>query len=500
MSVSDANTEEKKTDKRTKRVTAVRRAQEEKTAQLIAGMGLENVLYPPLGPSQRHPFTTEVIVYAEMIGYTQKTISELIGCSQPTVSGWRKGEGKAETHKLLPLIHLLSPRVSTGSSHLLTVVESIEFSLPENWELEMLCWHFRMKHRVDTTPDTLRGSITGQLETELMEEFSALEAKLNQETNQLSQSITQLTRARERADTEKLTNDQKQVEYDKAVDAFLSDRSDVANLEPDLRAEFIDKTIDRPCLSNKSQQAYADLKASIALAQSFSEDKLIDSLNEKLKLHKADIEQQLADMRNSHQRLLKNKSPFGHYNEALAAETIRVATLDELDTNLGQLVPQLYPADHQFSLEIEVNNTFDYYSSHKISINVSPEALLHDYLLMKVTPTYVFEQVQLSGREFAVIQDAEQSPQPRWQLPELSHKHEFCEKLTCYILQSSRLALVTQYRDFRTKKEVKVLKVFSDAEEMLQSAASHLTGDDMSQWKTQLAEQGYLLRSARTVY
>ncbi|MFL7031670.1 hypothetical protein [Vibrio cyclitrophicus] len=113
MSVLDANTEEKKTDKRTKRVTAVRRAQEEKAAQLIAGMGLENVLYPPLGPSLRHPFTTEVIVYAEMIGYTQKTISELIGCSQPTVSGWRKGEGKAETHKLLPLIRQLSPRVST---------------------------------------------------------------------------------------------------------------------------------------------------------------------------------------------------------------------------------------------------------------------------------------------------------------------------------------------------------------------------------------------------
>nr|WP_012219963.1 hypothetical protein [Vibrio sp. 09022]ABX77154.1 chromosome binding protein protein [Vibrio sp. 09022] len=500
MSVSDANTEEKKTDKRTKRVTAVRRAQEEKTAQLIAGMGLENVLYPPLGPSHRHPFTTEVIVYAEMIGYTQKTIGELIGCSQPTVSGWRKGEGKAETHRLLPLIRRLSPRVSTGSSHLLTVVESIEFSLPENWELEMLCWHFRVKHRVDTTPDTLRSSIIGQLETDLMEDLNALEAQLNQETDQLSQSIIQLTKAREHAETEKLTNDKKQLEYDKAVEAFLSDRSDVANLEPELRAEFIEKSIDRPCLSNQSQQTYAELKASIALAHSLSEDKLTDNLHEKLKLHKVAAEQQLAEMRDNHQNVLKNKSPFGHYDEALAAETIRVATLDELDKYLGQLISQLYPTDHQFSFEIEVRHDYSYHSSRKVSINVSPEALLHDYLLMEVTPTYVFEQVQLSGREFAVIQDAEQSPQPRWQLPELSHKHEFCEKLTCYILQSSRLALVTQYRDFRTKKEVKVLKVFSDVEEMLQSAASHLTGDDMSQWKTQLAEQGYLLRSARTVY
>ena len=500
MSVSSANTEPQKTDKRTKRVTAVRRAQEEKTALLIAKMGLEYVLYPPLGPSQRHPFTTEVIVYAEMIGYTQKAIGELIGCSQPTVSGWRKGEGKAETHKLLPLIRLLSPRVSTKNSHLMTVVESIEFSLPENWELEMLCWHFMVKHRIDITPDNLRRGVIGQLETELMEEFRALEIRFHQETEQLLQGITQLEKARERAEAEKLTNDQKQAEYDRAVETFLADRPDIADLKTPLRAEFIDKSIDKPVLSNHSQQAYAELKASIALAYSISEDKLIDNLNKKLKSHKADVEQQLADMRNSHQSFLKNKSPFGHYDEALAAETIRVSTLDELDTKLCQLMQQLYPADHQFSLEIEVNNTFDYYSSRQVAINISPLALLHDYLLMKVNPTYVFEQIQLSGREFAVIQDAEQSPQPRWQLPELHLKHEFREKLTCYILQSSRLALVTQYCDYQTTEEVKVLRVFNDAEDMLQSAAPHLTDDEMSQWKAHLAEQGYLLRSARTVY
>ncbi|MFH4753708.1 hypothetical protein [Vibrio alginolyticus] len=500
MSVSDTNPEPKKIDKRTKRVTVVRRAQEEKTAQLIAEMGLENVLYPPLGPSQRHPFTTEVIVYAEMIGYTQKAISEFIGCSQPTVSGWRKGEGKAETHKLLPLICQLSPRISTGSSHLLTVVEHIEFSLPENWELEMLCWHFMVKHRIDITPDKLRRSVIGQLETELIEEFSALEAQLHQETELLLQGITQLTKARERAEAEKLSNDQKQAGYDQAVKAFLTDRSDVANLAPKLRAEFIDKSIDRPDLSNHSQQVYAELKASIALAQSLSEDKLTDNLHEKLNLHKAAAEQQLAEMRDSHQSVLKSKSPFGHYDKALAAETIRVSTLDELDTNLGQLVPKLYPEDHQFSFEIEVQRNYMYHSNSKVSINVSPEELVRDYLLTTVTPTYAFEQVQLSGREFAVIQEADQSPQPRWQLPGMPHKHEFDEMLTCYILQSSRLALVTQYRDYRTKDKVKVLRVFSDAEEMLQSAVPHLTDDEMSQWKTQLAEQGYLLRSARTVY
>lgn len=500
MSVLDANTEEKKTDKRTKRVTAVRRAQEEKAAQLIAWMGLENVLYPPLGPSLRHPFTTEVIVYAEMIGYTQKTISELIGCSQPTVSGWRKGEGKAETHKLLPLIRQLSPRVSTESSHLLTVVESIEFALPINWELKMLCWHLEVEHRVETTPDKLRRSIIGQLEKELAEESRVLDMQLHRETEQFLQSITQLTKAKERAETEKLTNDQKQVEYDKAVDAFLSDRSDVANLEPDLRTEFIDKTIDRPCLSNQLQQIYAELKASIALAHSLSEDKLTDKLHEKLKLHKVAAEQQLAEMRDNHQSLLKNKSPFGHYDEALSAEIIRVSTLNELDKNLGQLISKLYPEDHQFSFEIVVRNDYSYDSGREISINVSPGALLHDYLLTKVTPTYTFEQVQLSGRELAVIQNAEQSPQPRWQLPERRHEHEFREKLTCYTLQSSRLALVNQYCDYKTTEEVKVLRVFNDAEDMLESAAPHLTDDEMTQWKTQLAEQGYLLRSARTVY
>lgn len=500
MSVSDANAEAKKTDKKTKRVTAVRRAQEEKTAQLIAGLGLENVLYPPLGPSLRHPFTTEVIVYAEMIGYTQKIIGELVGCSQPTVSGWRKGEGKAETHKLLPLIRQLSPRVSTESSHLLTAVESIEFRLPENWELKMLCWHLEVKHRVETTPDKLRRSIIGQLEKELAEESRALEMQLHRETEQFLLSIAQLTKAKERAETEKLTNDQKKIEYDKAVDTFLSERSDVANLTSDLRTEFIDKTIDRPTLSNQSQQTYAELKASIALSHSLSEDKLSDNLHEKLKLHKAAVEQQLAEMSDNHQNILKNKSPFGHYDEALSAEIIRVSTLNEIEKKLGQLVSKLYPEDHQFSFEIGVRADYSYYSDRKISINVSPDTLLYDYLLTKVTPTYTFEQVQLSGKEFFEIEDAQQSPLPRWQLPELRHEHSFREKLTCYILQSSRLALVTQYCDYQTTEEVKVLRVFNDAEDMLESAAPHLNEDEMAQWKTLLAEQGYLLRSARTVY
>lgn len=500
MSVSGANPESKETNKKTKRITAIRRRQEEKTAQLIAGMGLENVLYPKLGPSLRHPFTTEVIVYAEMIGFTQKTISELIGCSQPTVSGWRKGEGKAETHKLLPLIRQLSPRVSTGSSHLLTVVESIEFSLPTNWELEMLCWYCKMEHHIKITPDNLRHSVIGQLETVLKEEFSTLEARLNQANEELSQSITQLIKARERAEAEKLANVQKQAEYDKAVEAFLNERPDIADLATTLRAEFIDKSIDKPDLSEQSQKSYSELEASIAQAQSLSKDDLIDSLHEKLKSHKSAAEKQLSEMRDNHQSALRSKSPFGNYDELLAANSIKVSTLNELDTTIDQLLSKLYPEDHHYSFEIEVQHEFIYHSSRKVSINVSPKTLVHDYLLTKVTPTYTFEQVQLSGKKLAVIEEARQSPRPRWQLPELPHQHEFDDKLTCYMLHSSRLALVTQYCDYLTNTEVKELRVFSDAEEMLQSAEPYLNENEMSQWKTQLAEEGYLLRSVRTVY
>ncbi len=144
-----------------------------------------------------------------------------------------------------------------------------------------------MKHRVYTTPDKLRRCIIGQLEKELAEEPQALQEQLHPETEQLLQGITQLTKAKERAETEKLTNDQKQMEYEKAVDTFLSERSDVANLSSDLRTEFIDKTIGRPSLCSQSQQTYAELKASIALSHSLSEEKLPDNLHEKLKSQKA---------------------------------------------------------------------------------------------------------------------------------------------------------------------------------------------------------------------
>tara|TARA_Y100000588_G_scaffold12132_1_gene13189 strand:+ start:733 stop:1170 length:438 start_codon:yes stop_codon:yes gene_type:complete len=130
-------------------------------------------------------------------------------------------------------------------------------------------------------------------------------------------------------------------------------------------------------------------------------------------------------MRDNHQSILKNKSPFGRYDEALAGEIIRISTLSELDKKLDQLVSKLYPEYHQFSFEIAVPNDVSYYSDRKVSINVSPDEWLHDYLQTKVTPTYTFEQVQLSGRELADIQNAEQ-------LSERRHKHAFLEKVTCY--------------------------------------------------------------------
>lgn len=484
-----------------------RRQKEVNTSLLIANMGLESMLYPPLGPSLRHPYTSEIITYAEMLGYTQTSISEMMGCSQPTVSNWRKGEGKACVKQLQPLIQLLTSRVTKEASHLYDIIESIEFDLPENWELTMLSWYCNKKYRTNISPDKLHEKVLRNLTQQLNKQAQQLKQEAEQIEKSIALDLDQLVTLTRKAEDEANSNLLEQSNHEDAVDTFLSDRPDIANLDERLRSEFIEKTLPKPECRTKQKNACEVLLEALRDKYSLEGEDIEAMLTQLLDSHKEKAVLELEDTLNNHQQILNKESPFGHYNFKQEKESISVNSLCDLEGALRHLVMEIYPENYQYEFEFRTedpNLYFDHKERFRVSVNVSPQELLFEFLLVNVKPRYVLEQVQLIGEEFDIVDNFSSKKVLDWQLSLQKYDCDYYDKyddkkLTLVLLQSTRLALIFKYTDYHTNESVNALQVFSDVEKMLKEAAHYLTDTQLTSWKEKLVHQGYLFPSARVI-
>ncbi|MBA5764591.1 hypothetical protein H2O73_19715 [Vibrio sp. 404] len=464
---------------------------------------IDELLYPHQPVDDRHPHTQEVILLAEERGWNQEKIATSCGVSQPVVSGWKHGDGKATLQQIMPLIRQLSPTGPGHEFYACNIVDKVSLTLPENWEIQMLA------KRARCSPNALQTALWDNIQQEVIEEFEQQEQLLQEEHLRLDKFIQQVSETQPLMEQELEENKNVEEEYQRAVAKLLNDNPTYAQLDEESQQLLVSNKLASPELNNRHQNRFSGLKTKILdLYPQLTEQNLLAELEQQ----KNDVVEKLAAFQAERDEAvttaLQQRSPLNKFEQSAFPLTIEKNLQGELkEAEITKLCEMIFKQQKHYAINVEVE-TQDYWDRYKkINIDEPAQELFEQYVNSLIFDIKT-EEIHLCGRYVlstptTVDDDYSHGGEPSLAKQEPWFKKEVGETgytLDLFCLHSQRLALVHGTYQYDHKKHFFVLKEFATLDALLEYVKPILNEEEQQNWKQHLMEMGYTTSTARVVY
>lgn len=472
--------------------------------QTLDTYGLEGMLFPLMLQDCRHPFTQEVMLLADEHGFKQSQIAELCGVSQPTVSGWENGEGRASHDQIEKLTRKLSARAPGNEFYVFDIATSAEHLLREDWEVEMLAKHLR----VDASQ--LNQHLWENIQQKVREEFEQREQEIKRQLKQINDFISELETLTPLAEQEAEENQREKERYASDIEALLTSKPEYAALDEDSKQILFERQLEPEKLTNRHNTQLERLNEQVSsfFGQEQIEIPIVDlrqkrdEKTKELELFQQGAEQKEADT-------LKEKSPLNKYRHDEDALLISKGVLDftvgadEIESLRARLFEQ--EQCYQFSIPVKSSNYWGREPETR-SVDASFTELFSQYA-NDLRFNYIEERVQLCGKflfnhqqvpddeDFYGFSQGEHQP-----ICAFGEHKDFGSTFDLFRLHSNKLALVEGRFDQHNGRCFYELTQFTHLDDLIAHLERKIDKSTMDEWTEALMNMGYTLNTVRMIY
>lgn len=472
--------------------------------QTLDTYGLEGMLFPKMLQDSRHPFTQEVMLLADEYGFKQSQIAEICGVSQPTVSGWENGEGRAAHDQIEKLTRKLSARAPGNEFYVFDIATSAEHVLCEDWEIKMLAKH------LGVDGSQLKQHLWENIQQKVREEVEQREQEIKGQLKQINDFISELETLTQLAEQEAEENKREEERYASDIEALLTSKPEYAALDEDSKQILFERQLEPAKLINRHNKQLERLNEQVSsfFGQELTEIPIADLIlkrdekTKELELFQQEAEQKETD-------ILKEKSPLNKYQHD---EDTLLISKGVLDFSVGadeveSLRARLFEQEQCYQFSIPVRST-DYWSSEPTtrSVDASFTELFSQYA-KDLKFSYVEERVQLCGKflfNHQQVHDDEDfygfslgENQPICASGE--HK-DFGSTFDLFRLHSNKLALVEGIFDQHNGRCFYELTQFTHLDDLITHLEPKIDKDTVDAWTEELMKMGYTLNTVRMIY
>ena len=380
-------------------------------SQRIHEIGIENLLYPTVR-SISHPYTKEVLLIAETQGYKQNTIATMCGVTQPQVSQWLDGQGKANLERITPLINKLSPIAPGDEFHIKTIVSETTIEFSEDWELQMLLMAYPEKdiikyskldidlryydrdrdynsgryseyHSICASKENLEKSAIGSLEDEYKNLTQQVKKTFTADKELKERELNKLELQQANYIYEKNSNETLTIQYEADRATYLENNKPLLKLTAEDREEIISNNVPLPEFSTEEKIEYTDYLNSLSVTYNVvanpSDTKQIETLVEKitqeLSLITCQFEEKILELGDSLTSEKLKKSIFGQFDQSIDMKVLVIDDSPELsvEQSIIELGNRLY-GDMSHKLKVKIPQRNHYGSKkedYEFEINMS---------------------------------------------------------------------------------------------------------------------------------
>ncbi|MGD8231665.1 helix-turn-helix domain-containing protein [Vibrio sp. TRT 1302] len=472
--------------------------------QTLNTYGLERMLFPLMLQDCRHPFTQEVMLLADEHGFKQSQIAELCGVSQPTVSGWENGEGRASHAQIEKLTRKLSARAPGNEFYIFDIATSAEHVLSEDWEVKMLAKHLR----VDTSQ--LKQHLWENIQQKVREEFEQREQEIKGQLERINDFISELETLIPQAEQEAEENQREEERYASDVETLLTSKPGYAALDEDSRQILFERQLESVQLTNRYNKQLERLSEQVS--SFFGQEEIEipiadlrlkrDEKTKELELFQQEAEQKEADT-------LKEKSPLNKYQHVEDALLISKGVLDLTvgSDEVERLCSLLFEQEQRYQFSIPVKSS-NYWGSEPEtrSVDASFTELFCQYA-KDLKFSYVEEKVQLCGK---FLLNHQQAPDDEdfYDLSQGKHQpicasgeyKDFGSTFDLFRLHSNKLALVEGRFDQHNGRCFYQLTQFTHLDDLITHLEPKINKSTVDEWTEELMNMGYTLNTVRMIY
>lgn len=460
---------------------------------------IDGLFYPHEPIDDRHPHTQEVILLAEERGWNQEKIATSCGVTQPVVSGWKHGDGKATLQQIMPLIGQLSPTAPGHEFYAFNAVNKVSLTLPDDWEIQMLA------KRARCSTNALQTALWDNIQQEVKEEFEQKDKLQQEEHLRLEKLIQQVSETQPLMEKELEDNKNVEEEYQRAVAKLLKDNPTYAQLDEESLQLLVSNKLASPELNNGHQNRFSGLKTKILeLYPQLDEHNLLAELEQQ----KNDVVEKLAAFQAERDEAittaLQQRSPLNKFEQSAFPLTMEKDLQGELEeAEITERCEMIFKQQEHYEINIEVE-TEDYWDRYKnINIDEPAQELFKQYI-NSLKFDISTEQVHLCGQHVLSYPTGDQhddEPPFDKQEPWIKKRSPFRSlTLDLFSLHSQRLALVHGIYQDDYNEHFFALKEFTTLDALLEYVSPILNEEEQQNWKQHLMEMGYTTSTARVVY
>lgn len=473
---------------------------------------LDELFYPHQSADERHPHTQEIILLAEERGWSQDRIASSCGVSQPVVSGWKHGDGKATMQQLAPLSRQLSPKAPGKTFHIFKAVDKVSLTLPDDWEVKMLA------KSAGCSPELLEKALWGSIQQEVYEEFEQQARQLDEEYQCLKEWLEGIKEYHPLMVQELAENQSLEQLYQQQVAKILTDDPVLAQLNEDDQKLVIDRKVERPEISQYYQHQFNHLKKQILTRYpALSEDNLLEALDSKKSEIANNIDAFKAERNEAISVALSQRSPLNKFDSSVFPLTLeKPFSHDVEDTQITELCNKIFKQVNHYQIDTQIAARDSWHAHKAIKINKSAKELFTHYI-----NTAEFEisaqDIQLCGQHIISVSEDNYhrtqsiniyrdfdlndgcKPHNPWATnTDISYRE--IQTFDLFTLHSQKLAIVRGR--YHEKKECHffTLHEFNTLDELLEYTKPILSDTEQKNWKTTLMQMGYTTTTATLVY
>ncbi|PSB83446.1 hypothetical protein C5F63_18820 [Photobacterium damselae subsp. damselae] len=463
---------------------------------------MDALFFPKEPIDGRHPHTQEVILFAEECGWSQEKIAACCGISQPVVSGWKCGDGKATMQQIMPLIQQLSPTGPGQEFYVCQIDDTVSITLPDDWEIKMLAKHSSL------SPAFLHKKLWDSIQEQVTEEFKQQEQLLHNELYGLDQYVLQVKKIHPLMVRELDNNDKAKTEYQLALEKLLEENPKYVELDEDSREVLISNKLDKPRLHTIYKDQFNHLKREIlASYPALSGENLLVELEQQQNETKKKLSNFRAEREDAVTAALQQKSPLNKFEQSAFPLTIeKPLQYDLKKAKFTEICNDIFKQNKHYKIEIKKQNGYDYLGRalfKNINIDESAQELFEKYVDSLPFDEISTEEVHLCGQYLLSAPTMEDSDESSYSKPAPWFKKYIdnnYDTLDLFRLHSQRLALVHGIYQEKNEKHLFTLKEFSSLDALLDYIKPISTHKTLTKWKLSLMEIGYTTSAARLIY
>lgn len=461
---------------------------------------MDALFFPQEPIDGRHPHTQEVILFAEECGWSQEKIAVYCGISQPVVSGWKCGDGKATMQQIMPLILQLSPTGPGQEFYVCQIGDKASLTLPDDWEIKMLAEHTHRPAKIFKT------ELWNNIQEQVIEEFKQQEQSLHKKLCRLEEWIQQVEEIYPLMVQELNNNEKAEKEYQLAIEKLLKDNPKYAELDEDSREVLVNNKLKQPQLHDDYQAKFTRLKTEFfALYPKLAEDNLLAELEQQ----KNEAVKKLTDFRverdDAVTAALQHKSPLNKFEQSAFPLTIEIDLQNDLKkAKITEICDVIFQQNKHYKIDLSMEIGLDYWSRRieTIKIDASAQHLFEEYV-DSLTFDISTEDIHLCGQYLLSSPNDDHSEVSSSRKTQPWFTKSIMDSdvtLDLFRLHSQRLALVHGIEQTNYNKHFFVLKEFASLDTLLDYVKPFLTKKEQQDWKLSLMEIGYTSTTARLVY